>query len=310
MPVNHRILRTLVPLCLSMLLSNLSGAVDQDEVQRKVRVRIGTFPGRVGIFARNLATGAEFNFHGDDPVRTASTIKLPIMLECFFEVKEGKLKWNDPIRVTHDEKVSGSGVLTELSDDVQLPIRDLMHLMIVVSDNTATNLILNRITGDAVNARMEKLGLLHTRNMRKILGDGNNLKPEPSGITQEGAKPENKRWGIGRSTPREMVTILDKLYRGQLVDAESSKEMIEVLKRQQYHEGIARWENGRVPIASKSGALDHLRSDVAIVYVPEGPIAMAITVDDIPQDDWSVDNPGHLLIADLSKILLGELGRK
>ena len=304
--------RTWTLAVLSLLALRLaSGAsIDREGIEHSIESRIGKFIGQVYVFAKNLSTGEEYSYHGDEPVRTASTIKLPIMVECFFQAKEGRLKWDERIRVAPDEKVSGSGVLTELSDNVDLPLRDLMHLMIVVSDNTATNLILNRVTGDDVNARMEKLGLTQTRNMRKILGDGNQLKSEPSGITKEGAKPENKRWGLGRSTPHEMVTILDKLYRGELVDAESSREMIKVLKRQQYHEGIARSMNGRIDIASKSGALDHLRSDVGIVYTASGPIAMAITVENIQQPDWSVDNPGHLLISSISNILISELGRK
>lgn len=182
--------------------------------------------------------------------------------------------------------------------------------MIVVSDNTATNLILNRVSGDAMNARMASLGLEQPRNMRKILGDGNKLKPEPSGVTREGAKPENKKWGIGRSSPKEMLWILEKLYRGELVsNKEDSQEMIRVLKRQQYHDGIARRLNGKVDIASKSGALDHLRSDVAIVYAEHGPVAMAITVDDIPSVDWTNDNPGSLLTAALSEVLMQGLGK-
>jgi beta-lactamase class A len=283
------------------------GAEPSTALSDRINAKIGAFPGKVGIYAKNLATGAEFSRNGDDPVRTASTIKLPIMVECFFEEHEGKLKWNETIRLAADEKVSGSGVLTEFSDDLCIPVRDLMHLMMVVSDNTATNLVLNRITGDAVNARMESLGLKQTRNMRKILGDGTKLKSEPSGVTKEGAKPENKKWGIGRSSPREMVWILEKLYRGELVSPEASRQMIDVLKRQQYHDGIARNLNGKVDIASKSGALDSLRSDVAMVYVKQGPIAMAITVDDIPEPDWSNDNPGSLLIAALSNIVLQDL---
>jgi beta-lactamase class A len=285
----------------------VTGATTLDSLDEHVKEKIAGFPGKVSLFAKNLATGAEYSYHGDEPVRTASTIKLPIMVECFFEAQEGKLKWDEPIRLAAEEKVSGSGVLTEFSDDVRIPVKDLMHLMIVVSDNTATNLILNRITGDAVNARMESLGLKQTRNMRKILGDGKKLKAVPSGVTKEAAKPENQKFGLGRSSPKEMVQILERLYRGELVSAEASHEMIEVLKRQQYHDGIARDLNGKVDIASKSGALDALRSDVGIVYVKQGPIAMAITVDGLPEADWSNDNAGNLLIAGLSKIVLGEL---
>jgi beta-lactamase class A len=276
-------------------------------IDQRAKAKISGFQGKVSAYAKNLSTGLSYGILADQPVRTASTIKLAIMVECFSEAAESKLKWAEPIKVTEDEKVSGSGVVQELSDGVELPIRDLMHLMIVVSDNTATNLILNRIGGNAVNVRMAQLGIQQTRVMRKILGDGANLKPHPSGVTEEGAKPENKRWGIGRSSPHDMVTILEKLYRGELVNKAASDEMIAVLKRQQYHEGIGR-DMKDVTIASKSGALDHFRSDVGIVYSKNGPIAMAITVDDIPEVDYSPDNPGDLLISSLSEIFVAELG--
>jgi beta-lactamase class A len=288
----------------------LVSAAQQDSLQKadqRVQTKLNGFRGKVSLYAKNLNTGLSYGILADGPVRTASTIKLAIMVECFSEAAEGKLRWTEPIKVVEDEKVSGTGVVQELSDADELPVRDLMHLMIVVSDNTATNLILNRISGNAVNANMAQLGFRETRVMRKILGDGANLKPHPSGITDEGAKPENKSWGIGRSSPHEMVTILEKLYRGELVSKAASGEMIAVLKRQQYHEGIGRRMKD-VTIASKSGALDHLRSDVGIVYSKKGPIAMAITVDHIPEIDYSPDNPGDLLISALSEVLVEELG--
>jgi beta-lactamase class A len=291
------------PVCL--LFGQQAAALQR--IDQRAKAKINGFQGKVSAYAKNLGTGLSYGILADQPVRTASTIKLAVMVECFSEAAESKLKWPEPIKITEDEKVSGSGVVQELSDGVELPLRDLMHLMIVVSDNTATNLILNRIGGNAVNVRMAQLGIQHTRVMRKILGDGANLKPHPSGVTEEGAKPENRRWGIGRSSPHEMVTILEKLYRGELVNKAASEEMIAVLKRQQYHEGIGR-DMKDVTIASKSGALDHLRSDVGIVYSKNTAIAMAITVDDIPEVDYSPDNPGHLLISSLSEIFVAELG--
>jgi beta-lactamase class A len=275
-------------------------------LDHQVKAKIQVFNGKVTLYAKNLQTGAAYGIAPGDPVRTASTIKLAIMVECFFEAAEGKLAWTEPLKVTAEEKVSGTGVVQDLSDGDELPIRDMLDLMIVLSDNTATNLILNRIGGNAVNARMAQLGLEQTRVMRKILGDGTNLKPHPSGITDEGAKPENKKWGIGRSSPREMVAILEKLYRGELVSKPASDEMLAILKRQRDHDGIAR-DMKDVTIASKSGALDHLRSDVGIVYSKRGPIAMAITVEDIPDIDYTPDNPGDLLISSLSEILINGL---
>ncbi|HSU59906.1 MAG TPA: serine hydrolase [Bryobacteraceae bacterium] len=271
-----------------------------------VHAKIQGFSGRVSLYAKNLDSGATYALRADEPVRTASTIKLPIMVECFSEAAEGKLNLSEPLTLTQSEKVSGSGILQDLSDGDRLPIRDMIDLMIVLSDNTATNLILNRIGGNAVNTRMAHLGLHQTRVMRKILGDRNDLKPVPSGITDEGAKPENKKWGIGRSSPHEMVIILEKLYKGELVSKEASQEMIAILKKQRDQDGMGR-DMKDVHIAHKSGALDALRSDVGIIYSKRGAIAMAITVEDMPEANWTPDNPGDLLISSLSEILVDGL---
>lgn len=278
-------------------------------LDRQVKDKIAGFKGKVSIYAKNLDSGPAFGLDAELPVRTASTIKLPIMVECFAEAAEGKLDFSERIKIAPEEKVSGSGVAQDLSDNLPLPVRDLITLMIVLSDNTATNLIINKISDNAVNARMESLGLTQTRAMRKILGDGNQLKPNPTGISDEGAKPENKRWGIGRSSPREMVTLLEKLYRGELVSKSASDSMLEILKKQRDHSSIGR-NMKDVTIANKSGALDALRSDVGIVYTKRGAIAMAITVDGMPEPDWSPDNPGEKLISSLSETLVEGLGLK
>ena len=169
--------------------------------------------------------------------------------------------------------------------------------MIVVSDNKATNLVIDRLGADPVNARMDALGLPRTRLMRKIGGGGD---------SRAGLDPAHKGFSIGSSTPREMVTLLEKLEMGEVVSREASAEMVAILKRQQFHDGIGRTLAG-VTIASKTGALDRLRSDVAIVYSARGRIAMAITVDDLPEVLWHAENPGLLLLSRLSLALLDGL---
>jgi beta-lactamase class A len=266
-----------------------------------IKAKAAGFHGHVSLYAKNLDSGAAYDLAGEEPVRTASTIKLPILIECFSEAAEGKLDFGEMISLPEDEKVQGSGILQDLSTGDRFPVRDLMMLMIVLSDNTATNLVLNRISGNAVNARMVKLGLVQTRVMRKILGKG-----AAAGITEEGARPENKKWGLGRSSPREMVSLLERIYRGELVSKSASAEMLAMLKKQRDHDGLAR-DVKDVTVANKSGALDALRSDVGIVYSKRGPIAIAITVDGMPEPDWSPDNPGQLLISALSEILIQQL---
>jgi beta-lactamase class A len=277
----------------------------QTPLEQQLKTRIAGFAGTVTLYAKNLDTGATIGIHETDPVRTASTIKLPIMTAVFDAVEHHKAEWTEPLTITHKEKVSGSGVLaSEFSDGVQLPLRDVLHLMIVLSDNTATNMILERFTAEAVNAYLDRIGIKTTRSLRKILRDD-----VAAGTSEAGKLPENKKYGLGVSSPRDMVTILEKLERGELVSPEASKEMIAVLKRCQDNGGIRR-RIGNLPVANKTGALDALRSDVGIVYSPGGRIAMAITVDGMPAANWTPDNPGLLMIADLAKLLVVGLEKK
>jgi len=264
-----------------------------DSLDERVKAEITPFKGKVSLFAKNLDTGETYGLNADDRVRTASTIKIAVMVEAFARVAEDKAKWTDELVLTKEKKVSGSGVLQELSDGLHLTLRDGVNLMMLVSDNTATNLVLDVLTTDAVNARMETLGFKQIKILRKV-GSG--------GDSMAGKEVDNKKFGLGFATPREMVMLMEKLERGEVINRATSREMIELMKREQDHFAIGRsvWD---VPMATKYGALDRLRSAVGIIYSKKGRIAMAITCDDIPEINWSVDNPAYLLISDLSKTL-------
>lgn len=262
-----------------------------------IRAEIAPFKGKVYLFARNLDTGTTYSFNGDERVRTASTIKIAVMIEAFTRVAEGRAKWTDELVLTKAARYGGSGVLPELGDGLRLTLRDCVNLMMTVSDNTATNMVLDYLTTDAVNARMSTLGFKNTRIMRRIGGGGE---------SRDGKEPDNKRFGLGATTPHEMVQILEKLEAGEIVNKPAAKEMIDLMKREQARYAIGR-TNWDVPMASKYGALDALRSCVAILYSKRGRIAIAITVDDMPNVIWSVDNPGYLLMSRLSLMLLDGL---
>ena len=176
-----------------------------------------------------------------------------------------------------------------------LTLRDALRLMLVLSDNTATNLVIDRLGADAVNARMDALGLPRTRLMRKIGGGGDSAA---------GKDPANRRFGLGSTTSREMVALLGRIEAGEVVSREASAEMIAILKREQFPDGIGRRRTG---CATKAGALDHLRSDVGIVYTPAGRVALAITMDEIRDVEWTVDNPATLAIASLTDVLVDAL---
>jgi beta-lactamase class A len=277
----------------------------RDGMDQRVRSAISSFPGTVSLYAKNLDSGETYAIRENDRVRTASTIKLAIMADVFDAVEQGKTKWNEELLLRDADKVQGSGVILELSDGVHLPIRDLVHLMIVVSDNTATNLLLDRFSADTVNAYMDRLGFKQTRCLRKIISGGK----EPSGWSEAGRVEENRRFGLGVTTPKEIGTFIEKMERGEVVSAAASREMIAILKRQQDNTGIRR-KTGSLPVASKAGALDRLRSDVGIVYSPGGRIAIAITVEDVPKVDYTPDNPGCILISGLTTLLLEGLAKQ
>jgi len=285
-----------------------TAALSAQPLADTLRARIAGFRGTVSLYARNLDTGASVGIRESEPVRTASTIKLPVMLAVFDAVARGQAKWTEPLAVTAAERVSGTGVLaSEISEDVKLPLRDVLHLMIVLSDNTATNMILERFGADMVNAYLDRIGIKTTRALRKVRG-GSQPAASP-GWSAAGKLPENQKYGLGVSTPRDMVTILERLERGAAVNAEASKEMLAILKRCRDDSGIRRHMAG-VPVANKTGALDALRADVGIVYSKGGRIAMAITVDGMEKADYTPDNPGCLLIAELAKMLVEALAKR
>jgi beta-lactamase class A len=302
--------KTLIVFCLSFLFSKMIFAQNAkpnietkpQTLDEEIQNAIKDFKGKVWIYAKNLDTGKDFSLRGDEQVRTASTIKLPIMAETFRQVESGKLKWTDEIVLTKEKKVGGSGILHEFSDNTKIDLKTAVHLMIVLSDNTATNLVLDKVTSDSVNDFMDTLGLKQTRSLRKVFGGG------ASKILTNDEKM--KAFGLGVSSPREMVKLLEMLENGKVVSKEASKQMLEILKRQQYKDGIGRGLPDSVSSASKSGSLDKLRSDVGIIYTPRGRIAMAITTDDMPDVFYNQENPGLKMIWKVSQILQDGLGNK
>src|SRR6476660_8471877 len=201
------------------------------KLDEQVKNLITPFKGKVSLYAKNLDTGETYALNGDERVRTASTIKIAVMIEAFARVTEGKAKWTDEVTLTKEKKVSGSGILAELSDNLHLTLRDAVNLMMILSDNTATNLVLDVLTTDAVNARMESLGFKQIKIMRKV-GSG--------GDSMAGKDPDNKRFGLGAATPREMVLVMEKLERGEIISKEVSKEMVDLMKREQARYAIGR----------------------------------------------------------------------
>src|SRR5215467_6825402 len=140
-------------------------AAAQATLDDQVKPIVASFKGKVSLFAKNLDTGETYALNPDERVRTASTIKIAVMIEAFARVAEGKAKWTDEVVLTKAARYAGSGILPELGDGLRLTLQDCVRLMMLLSDNTATNMVLDYLGTDSVNERMDALGFKSTRLM-------------------------------------------------------------------------------------------------------------------------------------------------
>jgi beta-lactamase class A len=274
-------------------------------LNQQLQSAIAPYQGKLAFGAVNLKTGESAGFNDDVPVPTASTIKLPIMVEAFYQAQEGKLDWNRKIELKQEDKVPGSGLLQDLSDGDELPIRDVNLLMIVVSDNTAANDMMDVVGIANVNARMKSLGLKNTILYKKAFKKATGPLPA-----------DQPKFGLGKTTVSDMLHLLTLIQEHKILTPQACDEMLTILKKQRDIDAFPRYldalnQPGQPPIevAHKTGALDHLRADVGIIDTPAGPIAIAGYAYDEPTVLWTADNPGLLVLARMAKtVVAAKLG--
>jgi beta-lactamase class A len=254
--------------------------------------------GKVGIAVKNLKTGESFYMNENETKPTASLIKLPVMVETYWQASEGKVKFDTKLTLTKDDKVPGSGILTNhFSDGATFPLKDAVRLMIVFSDNTATNMVLDQIGIPSTNARMDKLGLKETRIQSK------SFKRETS-VDME----RSKKYGLGSTTPKEMIQLLEMIDAGKVVSPEACKEMLKILKACEDKTMIARFLPAGMELAQKTGAVSDTRTSAGIAYTKAGPVALCIMTTENADTRWAKDNAGELLLANIAKEVYDHFG--
>src|SRR6266540_2457190 len=167
-----KIISRVPALAIASILFSTSAFAQTNSLDSRVRAEITPFKGKVFLYAKNLDTGQTYSYNGDERVKTASTIKVAVMIEAFARVAEGRAKWTDELVLTKAARYGGSGILPEMGDGLRLTLQDCLRLMMLLSDNTGTNMVLDYLTTDAVNERMNSLGFKATRIMRRVGGGG------------------------------------------------------------------------------------------------------------------------------------------
>jgi beta-lactamase class A len=241
----------------------------------------------------------------DRPVQTASVIKLAILFEAMEQVRAGKAHWEVKLTLAKGDAVSGSGVLTFFDAPLTLTLKDVLTMMVIVSDNTATNLAIDRFGVDAVNGRIAWLGLKDTHLYKKVMKPATGPMPA-----------DQPKFGLGKTTAHEMATVMERIGRCELTgpgeaplsgDGEICQVALTMLRNQFYRNTIPRFlekldssETGS-GIASKTGSLNAVRNDVAIVAGKSGPMVLSIFTYENDDKSWTADNAAEMIIARLAK---------
>jgi beta-lactamase class A len=263
------------------------------QLRQELESRTARHRGVIGLAIVDLRSGDTLSIRGTERFPTASIIKLPILVEVFHQMRHGRLRWEDPLVMLDADRVGGAGLIQHFRPPHQLTIGDAATMMISISDNTATNLIIDKVGIRGVNLRMDSLGLPNTELYAKVF-----LRARTSIDTAGSA-----RYGLGSTTPVEMATILARLYRGELVSDTASRRMIDLLKLQQVRDRIPRLLPPGTTVAHKTGEVDDSRNDCGIVFVPDHEyVFCALTRQNVDRR-WSFDNEALVLIAELSRFV-------
>ncbi len=217
-----------------------------------IRNEMAGIPGHLGFYYHNLATGYTFGVNEEETFGAASVIKLPLYLHILAESAAGRMSMEELLTVTAEDKVPICGALTLFTGDVQADVRTLCRLMISISDNTATNRLIDYATIKGAQAGFTSMGLEKTKLTRKLFDQDASRKGLRNVIC-----------------PREIGELLTKLYRKEYVSDAVCKEAIDTLLLQQVDHKLNGKICGEVAIAHKTGEDDQLSNDVGIVYAPQ-----------------------------------------
>ena len=288
-------------LCLFACILLASCPAKASQLQKKLEEMTASYRGKVALYAKNLTTGESVALDPDRPVQTASVIKLPLMLQAFEQVKAGKLKLSDPVVLTKDNQVEGSGVLQFMDPGLNLTLKDTITLMMILSDNTATNMVIDAVGLQPTDEMLARMGLKNTYFYKKV------FKP-----TTEPMPPDQKKFGLGKTTAEEMAKVLEGIYRCDIGDRPLCLQMITIMRNQQYQAMIPRYlqrkdtSDSLSAIADKVGELDDVRNDVALVYTTRGPVIISIFTYDNQDTSWTPENKAEILIGRMAKAIVNQ----
>lgn len=251
--------------------------------------------GVVGYSVIDLDNDARLSRRGDETFPTASLIKVAILVTAYDLVSKGDLSLDDPLTVLKIDQVPGSGVAQFLHNGAILTVHDAAWLMITISDNTTTNLLLDRIIIRRVWDKMEALGLKHTKVHSKSFRRNSSV-----------AYDSSVKYGLGVTTPNEMARLFELLARGKAVNAKADSEMLDMLEHNNTDVMLQRFAGG-ARVAHKDGETDQVRTECSLWYLRNRIVACVLTKENKDQR-WIVDNEAQLTLAKMGEVIVNAWG--
>ncbi len=268
-------------------------------LEKRIAAELKSYDGHMGFYADDLK-GNTIAINQDEDFETASTIKTYILACLFDQIEQKKASLEDILTYEPQHMVSGSGLVHSMDIGMKLRVKDAATLMIIVSDNTATNMLIEYLGLDTINACIQKLGCTSTCLHRTLHFDSEGLGR------------------LGTSTPRDYASIFIRLAQGTLISPEADAAMIEILKKQHYNSMIVRdfpiyymdgedtGEEASIQVASKSGSMDECRNDGGIVFTPYGPYVIVMMHKNFSDPMYYSDHPATRFGARVSRMMLDQ----
>jgi beta-lactamase class A len=264
----------------------------QPTLESRLAPLIEAHKGKVAVGVKNLTTGETWYHNGDAVMPTASLIKVAVLVEAYMQADEGKVNLRDKVILREADKVPGSGVLApHFSDGASFSLRDAVRLMIAASDNTATNLVLDRVGIANVNKRMAEWGCPETRINAKVF----------RGSTTSVDKARTNKYGLGSTTAKEMVKLFEKIQTNDGVRPALKLVMLEHLKKNDDKDKFSSLLPPGIVVAHKDGSVSDSRTDAGLLFTPAGVLVVCVLTTGNADRRWERDNAGNVLCAKVAR---------
>lgn len=263
-------------------------------LQKEIESLIKDFKGDIGIYVKNLRTNKVVSINADTLFPTASMIKIPIMIGVMDKIHRGELKYHQEIVYKDSLLYAGVDILGSFKNSEKIDISKVMMLMLTMSDNTAS-LWLQSLAGGGkrINAILDSLGFKDTRVNSRT----------------EGREGNRTQYGWGQTTPYEMATLFEKIYKREVISDSASQKMLRLMGRDYWDEVAISQIPADIFVAAKNGSVNQTRSETLLVMAPKDPYVFSICTKNNKDISWKDTNEAWVLTRKISKLLWERFGK-